>query len=71
MPIEICLHAIYTLSGYAMSRRDVLKGPINATKYVCYVYHVNAIDNAIMYMLSGYAIKKCYRIYCANAIKNV
>ncbi|CAG8678558.1 10822_t:CDS:2, partial [Paraglomus occultum] len=29
-----------------------LKGPINATKYVCSVYH----DNAIMYMLSGYAI---------------
>jgi len=23
---------------------------------------VNAIDNAIMYMLSGYAIKKCYRV---------
>jgi len=22
----------------------------------------NAIDNAIMYMLSGYAVKKCYRV---------
>ena len=41
-------YAIKHVHAIAMSRRDAPKGPDNA------------IDNAIMYMLSGYAIKKRY-----------